>query len=148
VPSISLTYTAAGPIVNVRVAPSQPRQQALKDAGVELPQPTSGLFLVDTGASATVIDPTLLGPLGLAPTGSVLGHTPSTAGAPVAFDQYDVMLIIPSLSADSPAWIIPAMPAFESHLISQGIHGLIGRDVLDKAILVYNGPINLFSLAY
>lgn len=62
--------------------------------------------------------------------------------------QYDVMLIIPGPSADSPAWIIPAIPVLESHLTSQGIHGLIGRDVLDKAIFVYNGPINLFSLAY
>ena len=75
-------------------------------------------------------------------------HTPSTAGAPVEFNQYDVMLVIPGPSADSPAWIIPALPAFESHLTSQGIHGIIGRDLLDRAILVYNGPINLFSLAY
>lgn len=66
----------------------------------------------------------------------------------MAFNQYDVMLVIPAPSADSPAWIIPAIPALESHLISQGIQGLIGRDLLDRAILVYNGPINLFSLAY
>ena len=75
-------------------------------------------------------------------------HTPSTGGAPVELNQYDVMLVIPGQSADNPAWIIPAIPALESHLTSQGIHGLIGRDLLDKAILVYNGPINLFSLAY
>jgi hypothetical protein len=106
------------------------------------------MFLVDTGASTTVIDPALLAPLGLTPTGSVMCHTPSTAGAPVAFDQYDVMLVIAGSSTDSPAWIIPAIPAFESHLSSQGIHGLIGRDLLDRAILVYNGPINLVSLAY
>ena len=65
-----------------------------------------------------------------------------------ALNQYDVMLVIPDLSTDTPAWIIPAIPALESHLTGQGIHGLIGRDLLDKAILVYNGPISVFSLAY
>lgn len=137
-----------GPVVNVLVLPSQPRQQALKEAGDEVPGATQGVFLIDTGASATVVDPGLIAPLNLVPTGAVMCHTPSTDGAPVSRDQYDVMLVIPGAGPGVPAWVIPAIPVMESHLASQGIQGLIGRDLLDRAILVYNGPIQLFSLAY
>ena len=44
--------------------------------------------------------------------------------------------------------IIEAMPVLETHLRSQGIDGLIGRDVLQKCNLVYNGQLNLFTLSY
>ena len=63
------------------------------------------------------------------------------------FNQYDVMLIIPGPIAGF-GWVIPAIPAMESALASQGIMGLIGRDVLDRAMLIYNGPAGHFSLAY
>jgi hypothetical protein len=121
---------------------------ALQAAGVALPQPTSGLFLVDTGASQTVIDTALLSPLGLVPTGSVPIHTPSTGTTPQNCNQYDVMLLVPPQSAGQMAWVVEAMPAIESDFSAQSIHGLIGRDLLGAAVLVYNGPAGHFTLAY
>jgi hypothetical protein len=147
VPSITLSYATGGPLVSVMVAPSQPRQQALKAAGLSLPPPTNGVFLVDTGASNTVIDPSLIGPLGLSPTGTIMCHTPSTGGAALPFNQYDVLLFLPG-PAGGAGWLIPALPVMESALSAQGIMGLIGRDVLDRAMLVYNGPAGHFTLAY
>jgi hypothetical protein len=95
-----------------------------------------------------VIDSALITPLGLTATGAIMAHTPSTGQVPVAFAQYDVMLIIPGMATGDPAWIIEALPAVESPLAAQGIHGLLGRDVLDRAILIYNGSSKQFSLAY
>jgi hypothetical protein len=147
VPSITLSFTATGPLLTAFVGPSSPRQQALTAAGQQIPQATSGVFLVDTGASQTAVDKTLIVPLGLTPTGAGMFHTPSTGATPVPFPQYDVMLFIPG-SKVGQAWIIEAMPVMECDLSAQGIQGLIGRDVLDRAIVVYNGPVNHFTVAY
>ena len=74
-------------------------------------------------------------------------HTPSTGGAAVPFLQYDVMLVILG-AAQGQAWIIQALPVIESALSHQGIQGLIGRDVLDRGLLIYNGGAAQFTLAY
>lgn len=44
--------------------------------------------------------------------------------------------------------VFSAIPVLESHLAHQGIHGLLGRDVLSKCLLVYNGEMGLFTLAF
>jgi hypothetical protein len=147
VPSINLANTASGPLVMVGVLPSMPRQNALKAAGQPVPTLTSGTFLVDTGASNTVIDVSLIAPLGLAATGAAMCHTPSTGQQALPFNQYDVMIFIPG-APGAPAWIIEALPIMECDLSAQGIQGLIGRDILDKGILIYNGLSNQFTLAY
>lgn len=147
-PSITLSLTTGGgPLVRVLVGASFPRQQALQAQGQSPPQLTSGTFLIDTGASNTVVDKTLINPLGLTPTGTVMVHTPTTGQSAVQFAQYDVMLIIPGAVAGE-AWVIQALPITESDLSAQSIQGLIGRDVLDRAMFIYGGPSKHFSLAY
>jgi hypothetical protein len=112
-----------------------------------MPAPTNGTFLLDTGASHTCIDKSLLAPLGLTPTGQMPMHTPSTGSTPIMADLYDVMLFVPGATG-LPGWIIEAVAVTECDFSAQGIHGLIGRDILNKAILVYNGPAGQYSLAY
>jgi hypothetical protein len=43
------------------------------------------------------------------------------------------------------SWTIPV---FESQLASQGIHALIGRDVLAGGLFVFNGRSGMLSLAF
>ena len=119
---------------------------------VELQQSVNQLIqgqkdMQTTLAQNAAVDKTLIVPLGLTPTGAGMFHTPSTGATPVPFPQYDVMLFIPG-SKVGQAWIIEAMPVMECDLSAQGIQGLIGRDVLDRAIVVYNGPVNHFTVAY
>jgi hypothetical protein len=120
----------------------------MQSAGLPIPTWVSGIFLLDTGASITSVDTTLVAPLGLAPTGSVLVHTPSTGQTPQSFNQYDVMLIIPGQTTQHAPWVIEAMPVMESDFSAQNIQGLIGRDVLARAVLIHNGPASQFTLAY
>ncbi len=47
-----------------------------------IPNPVAVKGLVDTGASCTVIDPTVVQRLGLTPTGSTMILTPSTGSTP------------------------------------------------------------------
>lgn len=112
-----------------------------------MPAFTNGTFLVDTGASSTAVDRGLIAPLGLTATGAVMCHTPTTGQNAVRLDQYDVMLLVPGVVATQ-FWMIEAVSITECDLSAQGIQGLIGRDVLDRAMLVYNGPAKTFTIAY
>jgi aspartyl protease len=103
--------------------------------------------LVDTGADCTTVDPSVVRALNLQPTGSVSIITPSTGSTPYQTDEYDVGLYLPGPTA--PALVFPTIPVITAHLWhAQGFHALIGRDILDRCLFVYNGDMQLFTLAY
>ncbi len=147
-PSINLTFTQAGPLVLAHVGVSSPHREALLAASKPVPQLVTGTFLLDTGASGTCIDPSLVAPLNLTPTGAVMMQTPSTAGTPVRCYQYDISLIIPGSKPSDAPLIIGAVPVIVTPFRSQGIDGLIGRDVLNDCLFIYNGPIGVMTLSY
>lgn len=147
-PSINLVIQQpAGPLIQVVLGASLPRQHALQAAGSPVPPVVTGNFLIDTGASGTCVDPSLIAKLGIPASGSVAIQTPSTQGAPHQCDTYDVMLFIPAGESQA-GHFIEVMPVFETHLSGQGIDGLLGRDVLQSCVLIYNGVTNLFTLSY
>ena len=78
--------------------------------------------------------------------GSTHMQTPSTGAALHQCNLYDVSLLVPAL-AGAP-FFLDATPVMESQLRSQGIDGLLGRDVLEKFVLFYNSPMGGFTLAY
>ncbi|WP_413211955.1 aspartyl protease family protein [Paraburkholderia kururiensis] len=128
------------------VLPSAPRIQALLAAGMPMPLPVTGTFLIDTGASSTVVDDQFVAPLGLQPTSMVGMHTPSTNGVVQQCNLYDVQIVI--AAPNSVPFVINALAVMEASLRPQGIDGLIGRDVLDRTCLIYNGTAQTFSLAF
>jgi len=137
-----------GLILTALIGVSAARRQALLTANQPVPNAVNVSALVDTGASCTCIDPSVLNQLGLTPTGSIQINTPSTGAQPASANQYDVSLVI--LTAANLAPLIHAtMPVVETELVSmQGFHVLLGRDVLRGCLLVYDGQNGLFSLAY
>lgn len=146
-PSITIGNSQTGPTLNVLIGPSIHLQQALQAAGVAVPPAVNGLFLIDTGASHTVVDAALIIPLGLNPTGAVMIHTPSTAGTAVSMPQYDLMIYVPG-ATNAQGWLIESIPVTASSFAGQTIDGLIGRDIIDRGLLVYNGHAGHFTLAY
>lgn len=148
-PHFTLPLTREGPIVNVGFHVSAPRAQALREKGVEAPNLVQGRALIDTGASCTSVDPTVLDQLQLTPTGSVQVLTPSTGHNPHITDQYDLAIVIPGASKSDAPLHFPIVPVIASELLqSQGFHALIGRDILWHCVLIYNGKGPYFSLAY
>lgn len=145
-PNLNVQITAAGPIIDVHVGIPAPHREALQQAGVAVPAPVACRLLIDTGASSTVLDTLVIKALGLLPSGSVSVHTASTdAGNMHQCFQYAVSLTIVHTSIN---WTFSALPVLESALSHQGIDGLLGRDILSKCLLVYNGHLGLFTLAF
>jgi hypothetical protein len=71
--------------------------------------------------------------------------TPSTGGKEVPVPIFDVSLRVPHTSSSLDLGMVPAM---ESVLLDQGFGVLIGRNVLSHCLLVYNGTLDVFSLAF
>jgi Aspartyl protease len=105
-PSITVSFSQAGPLVQAAVGVSVPHRDALLAANKPVPNAVQGTFLIDTGASGTCVDPGLVAPLGLTPTGAVMMQTPSTGGTPFSCYQYDVMILIPGRQNDPPFFIL------------------------------------------
>jgi hypothetical protein len=143
----TLQVERGGPILAAVVAVSEARAAALRAAGQAIPNAVPIRALVDTGASCSCIDPSVLAALALTATGSVSLRTPSTGSQPHDFDQYDVGLAIPGPPDAQPLYR-GTVPVVAANLTVQGIQALIGRDVLSSCVLVYNGSTNLFTLAF
>jgi hypothetical protein len=125
---------------------STPRSQALSAAGQPVPAPIVVTGLIDTGASCTSIDASILKNLAIPSTGTTPVHTPSTsATAPHVANLFDIsLLLVHPLIRRS----FNAMPVTESQLIHQGIQALIGRDVLSYCLFTYDGAGQNFCLGF
>lgn len=133
-------------MVDAYVAVSAPRRAALVAAGQAVPNPVAIRGLLDTGASNTAVDPSVLTALGITPTGTALVNTPTTGTAPQTVNQYDIGIVIPAPSG-TPLFS-QTLPVISSELLAvQGFHALIGRDILSQCVFVYNGS-GFFTLAY
>ncbi len=134
-----------GPLLSVLVGPTAARRIALAAGAVPVPAPALVQLLVDTGASMTSIDASIIAQLGLQPTGTVGILTPSTGATPHQCNTYDVEIGIPGYI---PGKHIPALPVVDGHYLSQGHQGLIGRDVLKDARLIYSGHDGWVGLSF
>jgi predicted aspartyl protease len=145
-PHLTQQIGPGGPILDLFVGVSFPRSEALRKAGRSVPNSVRIKGLIDTGASCTCIDPTILSGLGLVPTGTTQVHTPSTSGAvPHIAKQFDVSLVLPHSVANR---TFIAVPVIESQLLHQGIHALIGRDILSFCLMTYDGQAQTFCLGF
>jgi hypothetical protein len=135
-------------LINVVVAVSAPRAAVLTKANQPIPNSAVTKLVVDTGASLTAIDITILKQLGLTPRGKAQIHTPSTQGQPHLVDQYDVGIVIYGATAQAVCHTIPTLPVLDGHFKAQGIDGLLGRDVLAMARMHYGGPDGWYGISF
>ncbi|MBL8230603.1 MAG: aspartyl protease family protein [Bryobacterales bacterium] len=144
-PHLTLPISTSGPVVDVVISVSSARREALIAANMPVPQPVPIRALVDTGASGTCIDAGVMRSLQLSPTGAIPIHTPSTGGQPHQANTFDINLTLchPQLTMTK-----QNIPVTEAHLAVQGIHGLIGRDVLRSCLFVYDGQGGVFALSF
>jgi len=131
----------SGPLIEVFIGVSDPVYKLLQEQGQKAPDPLKAYALIDTGASATTIDPEIAESLSLTPRGVINISTPSCASHPA--NTYDVSVYFPAHK-----YPLPLLTVIEGPLAAQGIHCLIGRDILSNGLLVYEGYADRFILSF
>ena len=128
-----------GPVVQVSISVGQAIAQQVLQQGGELPPPVAGLALIDTGATTTCIDEEAAQVLKL-PAIDVV----TVASASHASSERNVYPI--SIEVVGLPIVVNAPRSIGAELKAQGLLLLIGRDVVQSCVLVYNGPAGLFTL--
>jgi hypothetical protein len=129
-----------GPQLDVEVHVPDALAAILTQQGKPVPKPVAGNALIDSGASITAVDDSIIRSLGVQPVGIATVHTPSGSAQQ---NQYPVKFIFPRTGLPP----LNAPQAIGSVLQSQGIVALIGRDSLSSVVFVYNGPVGVITLA-
>ena len=132
--------TQRGPVVQVTVGVGQQIATQVLQGGGTLPAPVSGLALIDTGASVTCVDQDAATLLQL-PAIDVV-HIASASHAAAEQNVYPIQVEMVGLPIT-----VNAPRAVGAPLAVQGLLVLIGRDVLQHCVFVYNGPAGSISLS-
>lgn len=136
-----------GLIVDVNVGLSAARRAALYKAGLSCPPPVQTTLIIDTGADSTMIDESLIFPLQLTPTGQARVLTSQSRGVPEPCNAYDIELEVVNRTGN-PSWRIQPLQVLARPLPNQSMGGMLGRDVLSLAVLIFDGPRQRFTLTY
>jgi hypothetical protein len=137
-----------GATVDVRIGWSASGVHQLRMALKPIPAPVSTSALLDTGAEITCIDLSLVQALGL-PFGGVMLLNAPALGATSGTMYRDISLTVTHPSGHPLDDLnVPNVTVLEANLGVLGYQVLIGRDVLARCRLLYNGPRNRFRLAY
>lgn len=144
-PHLTLPVGATGPVLDLIIGVSEPRRDALRKAGQPVPDALKIRGLIDTGASGVMIDRAHLATLKISPTGRTHVHTPSTGTTQNICLTYDVML---GFNHPKLAFRIGTHAVMASDLTQTGVDALIGRDVLEHCLLVYDGVNATFTIAF
>jgi predicted aspartyl protease len=135
-----LVLAQRGPVVQIAVALADAVASELVKQGKPIPAPIAGLGLIDTGAISTCIDEAAASKLKLPVVNVVTLASASHASSKA--NVYPVKFQIAGL-----AMAVNAPSAVGAPLEFQGLLALIGRDVLQRCTLFYNGPIGAITLS-
>jgi hypothetical protein len=136
-----------GALVDIEVGITDLRRLAHNQAKVKPPVPVMVTMLVDTGASHTFIDEAALVSLQLTPRDTVDYHSASTYGSPGKCNVYDVALRLGSM-ADQNVLTFDPLEIMATPFVDHRHQGLLGRDVLSRVQLAWNGPTASLEFLY
>jgi hypothetical protein len=137
---------ANGPNIRVQIEVAAALAQSFQETNQAIPTPVVGVALIDTGASITAIDGSVVTQLGLNPNGVAMV---GTAGGPQQQSTFQARFSFPGtpLLGFEHARVLGCDLAGQTVLNQQPIVALIGRDILSRCVLVYNGSAGVFSLS-
>ena len=131
----------AGPVLECLVGPTRSRVAAAMANGSVIPSPVAIRAVVDTGASDSVLNSSLIHRLALEPRGRTWMRIPM-GEQPIETRQYAVDLLLPS------GEVLSEVAVLAADLEGHPVQALLGRDVLSRAVLVYVGELNAYSLSF
>lgn len=140
------TLTESGPLISVEISVPLALRTHLSEEGLPIPPPQAGFALIDTGAFATAVDQSIFDVLGVPPIDKITTTTPhGVSESPV----YPATVSFPALQLTE----MPMERVVGCNLKWQNVEGkevimLLGRDLLQYFLLVYNGKSADIHLAY
>ena len=134
-----------GPVLPVEILIPSALSQLLAQNNSPIPAPLTGFALIDTGATHSCVDATKFAALGVNPTGTIQIGTSSGS---FSKSTYPAKFRFPTANFE-----LEFSTVIGADLSQQVIHGvelvaLLGRDFLTHCLLVYNGPVGLFTLSF
>jgi hypothetical protein len=135
-----------GVLIPISVGVSVSRALALQNLSQPIPPPIIVQGLLDTGASGVCIDPIIVQKLSLQATGICNMITPSTGPIAQIVPEYDISIKISHSGGSSLDF--DSLPAMKASLSNQGFYVLLGRNILSRCLLIYDGVNNSFTLAF
>jgi hypothetical protein len=134
------------PLVDLYVMMGATDRESRREDGLPVPGALLVTALVDSGADRSHVDLDVLERLGLSSVGDVELFTASTGGVSITMSLYAVDL---SFAGDNPGPFVEDLKVIGSiFLDGLKVQMLLGRDILDNCLLVYDGPHRRFTLAY
>ena len=133
-----------GPVLPVEVAIPSALSKYLASHSQHIPSPVAGFALIDTGATRSCADTSVIAALGVNPIGvTFLG----TASGRSQHNLYPAKFSFPAIKFEVEFGSVVGVNLAQQSVGGRQIIALIGRDVLAQCLLVYNGPKGSFSLA-
>ncbi len=133
-----------GPVFPVEIAIPSALSRFLASQSQSIPSPVAGFALIDTGATRSCVYIHVISSLGVNPISiTSLG----TAGGRSQHHLYPAKFNFPAIKFEVEFGSVAGIDLSGQGVGNMQIIALIGRDVLSRCLLVYNGPKGSFSLA-
>jgi predicted aspartyl protease len=130
-----------GPVFQVTVGLADNVSQQLVQQGKSVPNPISGLALLDTGATSTCIDDATAQVLTLPVIDRQKISTPS-------HDSVESNVYPALISFTGTPIKVNVLRAIGVALANQGLIVLLGRDMLQYFTIYYNGPFGQITISF
>lgn len=132
-----------GPILHVSISPTPDYIAALGEQPEGVPDPVTGIALIDTGATKTAVDEKVCKHLRLPAVGVVrMSHA---AGSEMR-NVYAIQMTFPGTPL--PSMVLTSASSVDLSGGGQPYILLIGRDILQNLKMTYNGPRGRLELAF
>lgn len=131
---------SSGPFITINVAPNNQQIEFLKSKGLKVPKAQKVAALIDTGASHTVLDESIIQKLGLHPIDEIRAKTVSCED--VVCKRYKATFFF------SDNFCIETSHLVGSSTKNQNFQCLIGRDILKHCVFTYDGISNQTILCF
>jgi hypothetical protein len=132
--------------VPLLIGPTESRSERLRSEGLAVPLPILLSAMIDTGTSESIVARDVVDNLALDPAGERLVYGVASGGSP----PMGTVFLVRVYFAVGPASVLASSTrviAVED-LSRFGVRMLLGRDLLARCLLFYNGPDSRFTFAF
>lgn len=134
-----------GPVLRVEIGIPSLLAQFLTKRKLRVPQPVKGFALFDTGASNSCVDTDVIDQLGVNPVG--VARTITAAG-PSQQSLFPARLYFPRLGFSVEFTSVMGANLKQFRIMKGNLVALVGRDILSRCVLIYNGAHASYTLGF